>query len=183
MTNYPSILRSLALRCLCSSPFWLLGWVLVMRADGGWAAAGQLMIAMALFITGAVIVAPAIAELVAEPVGSLYLPADNADHPAPMFGIADALRAKGDYEAALAYLDQIAAAHPHELDSYVKMIHVAALDLHDLPRAEAAYHRGVKAMPTDGDKAALTVMFQALTSRHKAPTRTESGRAPSLPTK
>ena len=182
MTHYPSILRSLALRSLCSSPFWIVGWVLILRADGGWAAAGPAIIAMAFFIAGAIIVAPALAELVAEPTGSLYLPPDHAKHPAPMYGIADARRAKGDYEGALAYLDEIATAHPLELDAYVKMIHVAALDLHDLPRAEAAYHRGVKALPNDGDKAALTVMYQALVSRYKDPTRPEPVRTISLPT-
>ncbi len=173
MTNYTSILRSLVLRCVCSCPFWIAGWVLIKRADGGWAAAGTLMIAMALFIAGASIVAPAIAELVAEPTGSLYMPPGHAEHPAPMYGIVDARRAKGDYEGAMTYLEEIAAATPHDLDAYVKMVHIAAVDLHDLSRAETAYHRGIKAMPTDGDKSALTVMYRALVSRYKDPTRPE----------
>ena len=183
MTNYSTILRSLAVRCLFAVPLWSVGWRLVPPVDGGWEAAGPALFAMAFFIAGARIVAPAIAELVAEPAGSLYLPAECADHPAPMYGIADARRAKGDYAGALAYLDEIAKATPQELDAYVKMIHIAAVDLHDLPRAEAAYHRGVKAMPTDGDKAALTVMYRALTSRYKDPTQPEPVRTVSLPGK
>ena len=180
MTNYPSILRSLGLRLLCAIPFWALGWRLVTHADGGWAAAGPVMIAMALFITGAVIVAPVLATLVSEPTGNLYMPADYAENPAPMYGIADARRAKGDYAGALAYLDEIATATPHEIDAYVKMIHISAVDMHDLARAEAAYQRGVKAMATDGDKAALTIMYRALVSRYKDPTQPEPVRVVSF---
>lgn len=183
MTNYPAILRSLVIRCLCATPLWVVGWVIVTRADGGLAAAGPVLFAMLLFVGGAIIVARAIAALVAEPTGNLYMPAVHAEHPAPMYGIADARRAKGDYKGAMAYLDEIAAATPQEFAVYVKMIHIAAVDLHDLRRAEAAYQRGVKAMPTDGDKSALTVMYRALISRYKDPSQPEPVRAISFPEK
>ncbi len=176
MNQYPFILRSLVMRLLCAGPFFALGAWLVLRADNGWAATVPVLQGLASFIIGAVILAPALAEWVAEPAASLYMPTDHADSPVPMYGIADALRTRGDYEGAMAYLGKILSDHPHELDAYVKMIQIAILDLRDLSRAAAVYRLGIDAMPTDGDKAALTVMYQALMSRYTAPVRRAASR-------
>jgi tetratricopeptide (TPR) repeat protein len=183
MSNFSFIRRPLLISLACAAPFFAGGWLIVTRASGGWEAAGPALLGMGLFIIGAIIVAPSIAAWIAEPAGSLYMPSGHFDHPAPMYGIADALRAKGDHEGAMAYLEQITRDYPQELDAYVKMIDIAVLDLHSLPRAEAVYHRATHALGNDGDKAALTVMYQALTSRYKDPAHPDPVRPLSLPIK
>jgi hypothetical protein len=183
MGFYSFIRRSLLIALVCAAPFFILGWLIVTRADGGWEAVGPVLFGMFLLIVGAVIVAPSIAEWIAEPAGSLYTPSGQADYSTPMYGIADALRAKGNYEDALDYLHHIVHTNPRELDAYVRMIDIAVVDLHDLARAEALYHRGTHAMGNDGDKAALTVMYQALASRYKDPAHPTPARPIALPSR
>ena len=169
MDNDRSIRRVLLVRLACASPLFVAGAVLVLKADGGWGAAVPALGGLLLCIVGATLVAPSLAELIAEPAGSIYLPPGHADRPTPMYGIADALRAKGDARGALDYLEQLAAEHPHALDVYVRMVDIAVRDLHDPDLAEAFYHRGVAAMRHDGDKAALAVMYRGIASRLKPP--------------
>lgn len=183
MNNYPAIRRSLLLRLGLSLPFFVAGWLMATRASGGWAAAGPALIGMGMILAGAVIVAPGLATLIAEPAGSIYMPTDHADRPAPMYGIADARRAKGDYEGAMLHLDSIAVSDPQQLDAYVKMIDIAVVDLRDLKRAETAYHRGIAALANDGDKSALSVMYRALMSRYKDPARPQAIRPLPLPSR
>lgn len=181
MSFLPFIRRSLLLALVCAAPFFITGWLIVTRVSEGWASVGPALSGLFLLIVGAVIVAPSLAEWIAEPAGSLYTPSGHADCATPMYGIADALRAKGDYEGALDYLHQVTKAHPQELSAHVRMIDIAVVDLHDLPRAESLYHRGTHALGNDGDKAALTVMYRALASRYKDPAHPTPSRTPSLP--
>lgn len=183
MISFSFIRRSLLIALACAAPFFVVGWLVVTRASGEWAAAGSALFGIVLFITGAVIVAPAIAEWITEPRGSLYTPSGHADHPAPLYGIAETLRDRGDYEGALARLDEIAKDFPHELDAYIKMIDIAMENLRDLPRAETLYHRGTQALRNHGDKTALTLTYQALAAHHRDPAHPHPLRPLHLPSK
>ena len=103
MTNYPEILKSLALRSLIALPFVLLG------LTGGLSFAAPI-----LLIAGAIIVAGPFARLIAEPAGCLFYPGEHASRPAPMYSIPESKRASGLYEEAISGFEQIAQDYPKE---------------------------------------------------------------------
>jgi len=116
-------------------------------------------------IVGALIVAPPLAELFAEPTGSLFWPSDQYDRPQPQYSIPQSKRARGLYEEAMAGFEKIAAEYPGETQPYVEMIDIAIVNLPDLPRAKAILQRGFSVLKKDEDREALVRMFCAIQTR------------------
>ena len=138
--------RHLARFILAALFFWL-GWYLLIHGNIGGA-----FIACAVFILGAVIIAPSLAELFAEPTGNLFWPSAQYDRPQPAYSIPQSKRARGLYEEAMAGFEKIAEEYPQEVQPYVEMIDLAIVNLHDPKRANAIFHRGVDALTKDEDR-------------------------------
>lgn len=94
---------------------------------------------LVLFI-GAVIVAPLITEILAEPFRAIFYPDSRADGPAPLYGIPSTKKARGQYEEAIADYRTIAVQFPKETKPYFGMIETAIVNLHDPDRARTFLH-------------------------------------------
>jgi len=167
MNPYASIWRSIGWRSLLALPLFAVGLRFFSgAADGGSLAdVASALAGIGCFLAGAVVVAPGIAALFAEPLASIYMPSETRDKPPPMYGIADARRANGRYEAAMEYLEAILRNHPQELKAYLALIEVAALDLKDKRRARHILARGLASLTDPGDRAVLKAMHEAIVSR------------------
>ena len=126
---------------------------------------GRLIFGMAFLLTGAIIIGPSLARLVAEPAGSLFYPGLQFDHPQPAYSIPEAQRKKGQFEEAFAGFERIAADYPQELKAYVAMIDIAIVDLRRPELAHSVYSHAELTLRTRKDRAALRVMYEAITSR------------------
>lgn len=168
MNNYREILASLLWRCVPALAVGALGWWLLASASGGLQAFSRLLFGMACVVAGAVIMAPPIARLIAEPSGNLFYPGKRLDRPQPVYGIPQAKRARGFYEEAMAGFEKIAEEYPDEVKPYVEMIDIAIRDLKDPDRANAIYRRGVSRLRKDEDKEVLARMHGAIRTRLNA---------------
>jgi hypothetical protein len=169
MNNYREILVHVALRVTLGALVFALGWSLLTGAAGGWLAAPRLMLGLALLVAAAIIVAPALARLVAETTGSLFYPDRRFDGPQPMYGVAQSLRAKGQYEEAMAAFGKIAEEHPREVRPYLEMMDVAATNLQDRKRTDLVLQKGMLAVGNEDDQRMLVRMHEAIVSRMKSP--------------
>lgn len=165
MSDYRDIWKSFLWRGLVGAVVLAVGWRIVGAASGGLAAVGQLLVAMAFFLAVAVIMAPAIARLLAEPSGNLFWPGKHNERPEPMYGIPMTQRAKGNYEEAMAGFKAIARDYPGEVRPYIEMIHIAVVNLKDTERASRIYQAGSAALMKDEDKRVLAGMYKAILSR------------------
>ena len=165
MTEQREILAALAKRALVAVPVWGFGWYLLASATGGWSAMGRLIFGMAFLLTGAIIISPALARVVAEPAGNLFYPGRRFDRPQPAYGIPESQRKKGQFDHAFAGFQQIAAEHPQELKAYVAMIDIAVVDLRRPELAESVYTQAQATLRNRRDRASLHVMYEAITSR------------------
>jgi len=169
MNDYRDILISLAWRLGLAAPVFALGWFLLASAEGGWAASPRLLVGMACIVVTAIILAPGLARLVAEPSGSLFYPGKRLGRPAPMYSIPQSKRKKGLCDEAMAGYEKIAAEYPGETKPYVEMIDIAIVDLRNPELAETIFRRGVSAAEKEEDRAALSKMYEAIRSRLKSP--------------
>jgi hypothetical protein len=157
MTNYPEILKSLALRSLIALPFVLLG----LTGELSFAS----VLSPMLLVAGAIIVAGPLARLIAEPAGCLFYPGEHASQPAPMYSIPESKRASGLYEEAISGFEQIAQDYPQEKKPYIEMIEIAICNLKDPKRANEIYRQGIAVLETDEDKESLAKMYSAIRTR------------------
>lgn len=142
-----------------------LAWWLLLTASGGWIAVPRLLLGMLCLVTAAVLLAPLLARLIAEPFGNLFNPSERFDRPQPMYSVPQGQRAKGLFEEAMAGFEQIAREYPDEVQPYIEMIDIAIVNLQDQTRAAAVYQRGLAQLPKPGDRAVLTRMYDAIRSR------------------
>lgn len=159
-----SILRRLALAAaaIATGAWFLLGAVHV----------GQMLVGLAFFLLAAVLLAPPLARLLSEPLGSLFWPKRYYDKPQPIYGIPRAKRLRGLPEDALLGYEQIAAEHPHEIQPWLDMIDIALTDLHDPERANLLYQRGIAALKQPADRDHLAQVYAATRDRQApAPVR------------
>jgi hypothetical protein len=168
MSNYREILASALWRSLPAVAIGAMGWWLLATATGGLGAIPRLLSGMFCLLIAAIIMAPSIARLMAEPSGSLFWPGRRFDRPQPMYGIPQSKRAKGLYEEAMAGFEQIAQDHPDEVKPYIEMIDLAIVNLKDPDRANAIYQRGMSLLQKDEDKAVLAKMYSAIRTRLNA---------------
>lgn len=161
MNNYRPILEALGLRALLATPF------LVLAVS--FAGKGTLAILTPFCLVAvAVILAPPLARLFAEPASGLFYPAGHFDRPPPVYSIPESKRAKGLYEEAIAGFEKIAEEYPDEVKPYVEMIDIAIVCLKDPGRANAIYQRGMSKLCKDDAKEVLARMYSAIRTRLNA---------------
>ena len=157
-------IRRLVIRtALVAALFWG-GWRLIPK-EGSWDALVPILIALGLFLAGACILALPLAEWSAGPWGSLYFPNEAPRPKAPMYGIPQARRKKGQYEEAMEAYEAITREHPDQLRAWVEMMDMAVVDLRDVSRAETIYERAAQNLQNEDDRRALSAMHRAITSR------------------
>lgn len=185
MSALKDSLIAFLVRTVIAAPFFLIGWFLISRRAGIQGTAGFVLLAVALFLAGAVIVGPALARLLAEPWGSFFAPEAYYDRPQPMYGIPEAKRHKGQLEEAMQDYDAIAEQYPRDVRPYVEMIDIAVRELRDETRAQAVYERGMQRLRREEDRTHLSRMYQAIRSRpaaaHPAPLPAIKRRGPATP--
>lgn len=111
-------------------------------------------------LAAALIIAPALSDLFAEPAGYFYSSGKHSDRPQPAYSIYETKRAKGLYEEAIAGFEKIAAEYPEEVKPYIEMIDIAIVDLKDSERAKRIFYRGIAALKKDKDKEILTQRYR-----------------------
>jgi hypothetical protein len=167
MSSLRDALTRLLWRLLIAAPIVVAGWLILGRSRGGMTEAGPVIIGVALLIAAGIVIGPAIAQLLAEPWGSLFGPNEYYSKPLPMYSIPESKRKKGLYEEALAGYREIAAKYPKEVRPYIEMIDVAIVELNDIKRAHAFYEQGLQAMRRREDRDMLTRMYAAISTRVK----------------
>lgn len=165
MSNYRDIFVSLAWRIIPAGVIGACGWFILTGASGGLSALPQLLLGMACIVAAAIIIAPSIAGLFAEPSGSLYYPEGTSERPQPMYSIGESKRKKGLSREAFDHFAKIAEKYPHELRPYVEMMDIAIVDLQDGALAEHVFHQGMSALVTEKDRQGLGTMYRAISSR------------------
>ena len=168
MDNYREILISILKRAVPAVAVGGLGWWLLANASGGWGATPRLLFGMACIVATAIIMAPPVARLVAEPSGSLFYPGGRFSRPQPVYSIPQSKRAKGLYEEALTGFEAIAEEYPTEVNPYIEMIDISIVNLKDPDRAKEIYQRGMYLLKKDNDKEVLATMYSAIRTRLNA---------------
>jgi len=167
MKNYREILIQFAVRILVAIPLFIFGWYLIASAKGGWSAVPQLFFAMGCFLGFAVIIAPPLARLFAEPAGSLHYPTIEPDRPQPVYSIPESKRREGLYEEAISEYEKIAKDFPDEVKPYIEIIDIAVFDLNDPARGESVLKKGLSSVKNDDDRDLLKIMHKTVTSNSK----------------
>lgn len=157
-------IRNLIARVTVVAALFWGGWRLIPK-EGSWDAVVPVLMALGLFLAGACILALPLAEWSAGPWGSLYFPNERPRDKAPMYGIPQARRKKGQYEEAMEAYEALTREHPGQLRAWVEMMDMAVVDLRDLRRAETIYERALQNLQNEDDRRALSAMYRAITSR------------------
>ncbi len=167
MSDISEIRSSLLKRLPLAVGLFIGGFLVLMRAGGShMQSLGIGLVGCGLLIAGAIILARPLAQLLAEPSGSLFWPGERFSRPVPMFSIPQARRACGFYEQAILEYEQIAADYPDLVEPYIEMIDISLVNLKDPERAEAIYHRGLAKLKKQRDQQTLTRLYS---SRQKKP--------------
>jgi hypothetical protein len=117
------------------------------------------------YVVGAVILAPLIGQILAAPMGSLFMPSDRFERPVPIYSRPQARRKEGHFEEAMEEFRRLVEEHPDQVDAYVEMIDITIVDLHDGARARAIYERGMASLQHAEHRASLERMYNAIRSR------------------
>ncbi|NQU38559.1 MAG: hypothetical protein HQ523_01250 [Lentisphaerae bacterium] len=145
------------------------GWLLLAKASGGWAATPQLLLGMSCFVAAAIVIAPPIARLLAEPSGSLFYPRIPATRVQPMYSIPQANRKKGLTQESFDGFNTIAEEHPQDIEAYIEMMDIAMRDMKNAALAASIFQHGMATLKDEKARASLTTMYKAISSRGKAP--------------
>lgn len=172
MNIYSGIWKRLLFRLLFGAPLLVIGAVVMVRGGGGGSMAGAFVTCLfgaALIILGAILLAPPLAELVANTAMkgffSLIFPDRRFERPQPNYSIPEARVKAGQYGEAMALYEKLAAEYPGEVRVYVEMVDLAAVRLHDSARAEAILRRGLAAVQDPEGRKALERSGRAILSR------------------
>jgi hypothetical protein len=130
-------------RLLIAVPVALLAWWLFARGGAGLALLGLVCTVAVGFILG-----PGIAGLIAEPAGGLFFPQRPA-RPAPRRSIAEARRARGDYDAAIAAFEEVTDEFPEDVESWIAMVEIAFTHMCDGSRGDALARRALLTLRDD----------------------------------
>lgn len=143
------------------------GWRLLATASGGWASTPQLLVGMSCLVATAIVIAPPIARILAEPSGNLFYPRLPATRVTPMYSIPKAKRKKGLTQEALDGYHTIAAEHPQDLEAYIEMIDIAMLDMKNPELATSIFQHGMATLKDEQARASLATMHKAISSRQQ----------------
>jgi hypothetical protein len=164
MKNYNTILISIGIRILISAPFFAIGWYLIATAKNGWQSIQSLFFAMVCFVVSAIIVAPSIARLIAEPTGAVYYSKRPYIQPPPDYAVPQILREKGRYGEAMLEYEKITGKYPEEIKPYIEMMDIAILDLKDSKLTKAIFDRGLSSLQNDNDRDVLKIAYATVTA-------------------
>jgi hypothetical protein len=165
MNNYQEILVTLARRAALAILVFGLGWLLLATAEDGWGAVPQLLLGIALFVMAAIIIAPSLARLLAEPSGNLFYPSMRFDGPQPMYSIPESKRKSGFPQEAFDGFHAISQEHPQELKPYIEMIDIAIMDMKSGDLALSTFRHGLQTLTDEQAKDSLSRMYKAISSR------------------
>ena len=167
MNEYKAIRKSLWRQCLISLPFFLAAFALFSGARGG-SALGPLLVASACLITGAIIVAIPVARLLAQPATGLFFPNDHFDKPQPIYGIPRTRRGKGLFEEAITEYEKLVEEYPEEIEAWIEMMEVAAIDLRDAARADEILEQAVEECAEESERGRLKEARERMRDRVRA---------------
>lgn len=118
-----------------------------------------LMVALCLFMVGAVILAVPVAEMVVEWFSRFFSELFFSDNrlrgPQPIYSIPEAHRRRGDFQGAWDALEKITEEFPQERKAYAEMTDMAILNLSDLDLAAEIMEKGMHALKRKSDREAL----------------------------
>jgi len=137
MSEIKAVWEKTRLRFLLGGLVFVAGAICADAAGGGFA-----RLLCSLFFAGilAVVIGPPLCELLAEPIRS-------------------------QYEEAIAGYKQLAVDYPEEIQPYLALIEIAAIDLKDPERARGFYRRGMTLFTDPGRRDVLSRHFEAQLSR------------------
>ena len=138
------------------------GWGVLEGAEGGFDAVPVLLFGMCLFILAAVLAAGPIADLFPWSGGDLFFPGERLREKPPVYGIADSLRKRGEYQQAYDAYYAISETHPQSMKAYIQMIKVAAEDMNEPSRARSALRHGLESLELDKDREGLQRLFDGM---------------------
>lgn len=156
---------ALGWRVLAACPFAVGGVLLLTGSAAG--ATDRRLLGMVGILTAAIVVAPGLAGLIAEPTGSLFYPSRRAA-PEPRRSIAEARRARGDYRAALAAYEEVLAEFPTDVVSWCAMVEMAMLQLRDRALGDALARRALAILADDGARHELVRAHRRAAERLRA---------------
>ena len=165
MNNYREKLTSLLWRLLPAAAIGAFGWFLLASANDGRAAIPGAFFGTACLVTAAIIIAPPIARILAEPAGNLFYPSRRFDRPQPVYSTGEAKRKNGLYQEAFDHFAGIAAEFPNELKPYVEMMDIAIVDMKNRALADKVFQQGMAALTNEDNRNGLRTMHKAISSR------------------
>jgi len=159
VSRYGELFIRLLKRSILAVPLFLFGFYLVFRGN---------VLGFPMMIMGAIIIAPTLAALIAEPTGNLFWPSERFDRPQPQYSIPQSKRARGLYAEAMAEFEKLAEEYPQETQPYIEMIDIAIVNLHDSERAHAVFLRGVSVLEKEEDRETLARTYRAIQTRQNS---------------
>ena len=164
--HYKSILLEIAGRGLIASLFFILGFYLLTGAGGNMLNVYAIgLFGCAAMLTGSLIIAPSIARLFAEPLGSLFYPDEEFKKVPPLYGIPESHVKKGLYEQAFQEYEAILKTHPQEIKAYIALLEIALIHQKNPAHAQIIYERGIKTLRKKEQRHALLTMYKAYTTQ------------------
>ena len=130
-------------------------------ADGAVDPTG-IVLGLGSLFAGAVVIAPVVARLLAQPAGGVFSSTKRLRRAVPMYGVPESLVKKGEYQRALSAYERLARQYPDERRPHVAMIEIAIVQLRDAELAEALYRRGLAALQHAEDRDALSRIYEAM---------------------
>jgi hypothetical protein len=167
MGDSSTVRRNVVISLGIASLLFFAGWRL-MPTEGSWGAIFPILGGILCFLLGACVLAVPLASSVADPWGSFYFSTRMPDGKAPMYGIPQSKRKKGQFREAMAAYEAITLEYPTELRAYVEMMDLAVVDLNDLWQAEQIFAKAQLAIQNEDDRRSLEAMHRAITSRQKS---------------
>ncbi len=156
--------HKILLRLLITAPLFIVSWILLSAASDGRGSILTLFLGAGLLILGAGILAPPLAQMVANPAGSLFNPTDSLKRQEPHYSMARAKRSKGLYAEALSEYEKITEEFPSDKKAYEEMIDIAIINLKDPERAVEVYTKALQVIHNEKDREMLQRTYEELTT-------------------
>jgi tetratricopeptide (TPR) repeat protein len=116
-----------------------------------------------LVLLGVILVAPDLARFAAGSLGGIMW-RHTSDGPRPIYGIPEALAARGKYAEAEAEYEKIIQEFPGEVKPHIDLINIAVTRLKDAELAERLYRRGMETLKEPAARETLTRMYEGISS-------------------
>jgi tetratricopeptide (TPR) repeat protein len=162
MGHKVDVLKAVGLRLLIASPFFALQTYLIHIDPISGVSFGFIP-----GVIGALIVAPKFLDILAEPFRALLYPMARFDKPVPMYGVPKSMRAKGEYEDALRYYEDMEQKYPGDLEVYRNMLELLVSEMKDTTAASEVFQRALETLKTSEGKEGLARVYEGLLSQRK----------------